>query len=107
MSASNPCLQIGLSTRGQGADLVSKLSVSIREVPLVTEVNGTLMGRLPVARQARPLLLRCVLAFRGLLHKVQDQMPESREHVLVNGAVDVPVRASETVAGQRAQDRED
>jgi hypothetical protein len=49
-----PCLQIGLSTHGQGADLVSKLSVSIREVPLVTEVNGTLMARLPVVRQACP-----------------------------------------------------
>jgi len=34
-------LQIGLSTCGQGADLLRVLSVSDRRVPLVTVVNGT------------------------------------------------------------------
>ena len=40
-----PCLQIGLSTCGHAADLVSGLSVSDRNVPLLTGVNGTLMAR--------------------------------------------------------------
>jgi len=36
-------LQRAFSTHGQGADLVSQLSVSIRDVPLVTVVNGTVI----------------------------------------------------------------
>ena len=37
----DPCLQIGLSTCGQGVDLLRVSSVSDRGVPLVTVVNGT------------------------------------------------------------------
>jgi len=40
---SSTCLQRAFSTHGQGADLVSQLSVSIRDVPLVTVVNGTVI----------------------------------------------------------------
>jgi hypothetical protein len=39
------CLQNGFSTRRQGADLGGQLSVSTRDVPLVTVVNGTLMAQ--------------------------------------------------------------
>ena len=41
-----PCLQIGFSAHGQGADLVGRLSVSARSVPLSTGGNGTLNGTL-------------------------------------------------------------
>jgi len=40
-----PCLQIGLSTCGQDADLASEVPASIRDVPLATGVNGTLMAQ--------------------------------------------------------------
>jgi hypothetical protein len=41
----NPCLQTDVCTRSSRADLASQSSVSSREVPLVTPVNGTLMAR--------------------------------------------------------------
>ena len=44
-SGVTPCLQIELSTCGYGAELVSGSPLSDRNVPLVTEGNGTLMAR--------------------------------------------------------------
>ena len=40
-----PCLQIGFSACGQGADLDGGLSVSDRGVPLMTGANGLSMVR--------------------------------------------------------------
>ena len=42
---STPCLQSDVSARCGGADLARQLSVSSREIPLLTLVNGTLMAR--------------------------------------------------------------
>ncbi len=39
-----PCLQSDVSVRSRGADLARQLSVSSREIPPPTPVNGTLMG---------------------------------------------------------------
>jgi hypothetical protein len=45
LEGARTCMQSDVSTHRYGADLVSKLSVSIRGVPLVAVVNGTLMAR--------------------------------------------------------------
>jgi hypothetical protein len=41
----DPCLQSDVSARCDRADLARRLSVSSREIPQRTPVNGTLMAR--------------------------------------------------------------
>src|SRR6266516_3947408 len=54
-AAATPCLQSELSSRDERADLVGRLAVSDRSVPLVTGVNGTLVARRSVATWLRGL----------------------------------------------------
>ena len=48
------CLQIGPITRGNGHDLGEGHSVSDRECPPLTALNGPPMARLPRTRHPRP-----------------------------------------------------
>jgi hypothetical protein len=66
----NTCLQSDVYTRSDSADLAGQLSVSSREIPLLTPGNGTLMARDLDSPGLDPLWLAAVCAAPGPVHVV-------------------------------------
>ena len=96
-----PCLQSDVFTRDARADLARRLSVSSREVPLPTPVNGTLMTRRACwAERSRPTGRVGVHRPLEAGHRGMQVMLDRRERGVHDRAVDAEDEQAEAADAQ-------